>query len=136
MFRKFSLQTVLFPLLTHFSPMFFSYTPWKYQETKGFLPFSGGIEWNVELKWISFKKALILRQQEEGRRRSIIWWLMLTVNWGVSEIMLSTFKEKKFSWSLKVSFRRWVCSCVHFFKKKYYFCFILSVNIQFLNTLN
>ena len=30
--------------LTHFSPMFHFYTPWKCKETKGFLAVSGGIE--------------------------------------------------------------------------------------------
>ena len=31
-------------VLTHFSPVSQSYTPWKRQKTKGFLTFSGGIE--------------------------------------------------------------------------------------------
>ena len=29
---------------THFSPMFYFYTPWKRQKTFGFQMFSGGIE--------------------------------------------------------------------------------------------
>ena len=34
-----------FKILTHFWPMFLFCTPWKYQKTKGFLMFSGGIKW-------------------------------------------------------------------------------------------
>ena len=30
--------------LTHFRPMFYFYTPWNRQKTKGFLTYSGGIE--------------------------------------------------------------------------------------------
>ena len=30
--------------LIHFQPMFYFNTPWKYQKTRGFLMFSGGIE--------------------------------------------------------------------------------------------
>ena len=32
-------------LLTHFWTMLPIYTPWKHQETRGFLVFSGGIKW-------------------------------------------------------------------------------------------
>ena len=43
----------LFPLLhasTHFSPIFYIYTPWKRQKTKGFLMFSGGVEMKLWAK--------------------------------------------------------------------------------------
>ena len=33
--------------LAHFKWMFPFYTPWKHQETIGFLVFSGGIKWNI-----------------------------------------------------------------------------------------
>ena len=39
--------------LTHLSPVSHFYTPWKRQETFGFLTFSGGIEmWHTGLKWV------------------------------------------------------------------------------------
>ena len=33
--------------------MFHIFTPCKRQKTKGFLTFSGGIEWNIGLKWVN-----------------------------------------------------------------------------------
>ena len=52
---KHDLATVmhfLFCLLTHFMPLVSFYTPWKYQNTWGFLTFSGGIERNCgAIKW-------------------------------------------------------------------------------------
>ena len=38
------LPVLLWFTLTHFKPMFYFYTPWKHQETSGFM-FSGGIDW-------------------------------------------------------------------------------------------
>ena len=42
-------------LLTHFSPVSHFYTPWKRQETFGFLTFSGGMEmWHwTKIKWVN-----------------------------------------------------------------------------------
>ena len=34
----------LYSSLTHSNPVFYFYTPWKRQKTKGFLTFSGGLE--------------------------------------------------------------------------------------------
>ena len=39
------LRQVIFPILTHFQPMFPFYILWKHQKTKAFLVFSGGIKW-------------------------------------------------------------------------------------------
>ena len=39
--------------LTYFLPMFLFYTSWKRQKTKGFLVFSGGINWNISKIWIN-----------------------------------------------------------------------------------
>ena len=40
----------IFLLSTHFWPMFPFYTPWKHQNTKRFLVFSGGINWEYWLE--------------------------------------------------------------------------------------
>ena len=41
--------------LNPFLASVFFYTPWKCQKTSGFLTFSGGIEINVDLKWVKFR---------------------------------------------------------------------------------
>ena len=45
--------------LTHFSPMFYFYTPWKHQKTEGFLTFSGGIEM-AKMGWIIKQIAMVV----------------------------------------------------------------------------
>ena len=42
--HKTSIYTMFMSVLTHFSLMFHSYTPWKRKKIKGFLTFPGGIE--------------------------------------------------------------------------------------------
>ena len=42
--KKNALDTLNLMSLTHFSPMFHSYTPWKRQKNFGFLTISGGQE--------------------------------------------------------------------------------------------
>ena len=44
-------------LLTHFMSIFYFYTPWKYQKTKGFLTFSKGYR-NQTLEWNGYKEKL------------------------------------------------------------------------------
>ena len=56
--RKKEVMVWTFTFLSHFSPIFQTYTSWKRQKTKGFLTFSAGIEME---HWVNiwFKSALI-----------------------------------------------------------------------------
>ena len=51
--RNWAQEKFLLNWLTHFQPMFHLYIPWKYQETSGFLMFSGVIKWNIGWKWVN-----------------------------------------------------------------------------------
>ena len=44
-----------FAILNPFMPLVSFYSPWKHQKNKGFLMFSGGIEWN---KWNELNKVI------------------------------------------------------------------------------
>ena len=61
--------------LTHFSPMFHFYTPWKRQKTLDFLTFSVVKKWNNGLKWV--KKVIkvccnrYFQQKDESTRQDI-----------------------------------------------------------------
>ena len=49
--------------------MFHVYTPWKRQETKCFLMFSGVQKWNIDLKWI---KVWVNNEPKKGLQESTL----------------------------------------------------------------
>ena len=53
--------------LTHFTPMFHFYTPWKCQKTRGFLTFSGGMEMISALNGLRRKFCVLLGQSSQNQ---------------------------------------------------------------------
>ena len=75
-------QTQRLSHLTHFSPMSHFYTPWKRQKTSSFMTFSGGIKWNIGLKWVKINNvysqaALLICVEYQGNRTILIMLLKI-----------------------------------------------------------
>ena len=79
--------------LTHYMPLVSSHIPWKYQKTKCFLMFSGGIEsaqWNGKFFWSG---ALVWRQNHSVTRRNHSQMIGVLKNFAI-------FIGKHLLWSL------------------------------------
>ena len=101
--------------LTHFWPMFPSYTPWKHQKTKGFLVFSVGYNGNTSQKWINVFILLVLAgncfhphfNKKERAKGNILDAVQGYFKWLLPSVHL--FKNSKEK--CKVRLKRFIYSC-------------------------
>lgn len=83
-----------FTQLTHYSPMFLCWTPWKRQKTtKSFLTFSGGVEMRIGRKWVNLiSKEFFLTSTKNVTK----WVLFLELLFAYFDLLFSCFRESSF----------------------------------------
>ena len=89
--------------LTYFRPMFPFYTPWNHQKTSGFVTFSGGIERNIDLKWVKMFGCVLANTKWFSVIISELLYRLTRLNFVLGLFLLNfsiviTWKIKWISW--------------------------------------